>query len=163
MLLSQWKLEAEFRKKNLPISFYLDCNFPALQVMPGWQRARHNWRRSAIAVNQVSLPPVVQPVLVAAPPQGGVLRRPHAAPAQGGARRRQPPVMAGSSVVGNIRVSRGRGEPALADPQLFVPSSEAAMSTPIGRSRRRSRSMTSPTALLEEYKTRWTCKVTISP
>ena len=87
-----------------------------LQVLPGYLRARQNWRRASSLAARVSRNPAPGAPLPAPAQQGGARSR------------------------------------------LQAMASEVR--TPIGRSRQRSRSMTSsPSALLEEYKTRWTCKV----
>ena len=145
-----------------------------LQVMPGWRRASQNWRRSAILAN-LAPRPVLQPP---PPPQ----QRHHPAPlpvfltptpTNGGVLPRHPPTVR-SSRVGLVRASRGAVHPSAEGPAVgdqlrpmlgdfASTSSEGAMATPrrpMGRPRQRSRSMTSPSALLEEYKMRWTCKVT---
>ena len=111
------------------------------QVMPGYQRARQNWRRSANLATMLSLPPRPDQLAL------------HPAP---------PPTFLPAPVHGGVR-PRGEVLPS-AEGAAFAPTtSEATMLTPrpMGRSRQRSRSMTSPSALLEEYKQRWTCKVFI--
>ena len=97
---------------------------------------------------------IAAPRLESAPPRDS----------RGGARARQPLSGRSSVVAGSRGAASGlpRLVHQLADRGEFLPSSEATMSTPIGR--RRSRSMTSsPNALLEEYKRQWTCKVNTSP
>ena len=132
-----------------------------MQVMPGFQRARQNWRRSANLAAIHSLPPP-RPELVLHPaPLPAFLP----ASIHGGVRL---PTMR-SSAASHVRASRGGVPPSPEEAALalgeFAPTTSAArMSTPrpMGRSRQRSRSMTSPNALLEEYKMRWTCKVSQS-
>ena len=96
---------------------------------------------------------------------------PVTAPAQQGGvwPRLLPNVRSPATISGTVRASRGdhllgpAAGAALPDqfPSFEAMMSEVRVSTPTGRSRQRSRSMTSsPSALLEEYKTRWTCKVT---
>ena len=121
---------------------------------------------SAAAALPTRPPPTSRPTAPSAPQSTPSNPPPNvgtAAP-RGGAHARQP-LSGRSSVVAGSR-SAASGLPRLvhqlADRGEFLPSSEATMSTPIGR--RRSRSMTSsPNALLEEYKRQWTCKVNNSP
>ena len=149
-----------------------------LQVMPGFRRARQNWRRSAALVSLATAPrPRLQPAPLPEPrlqPASlPVFLTP--APTHGGVSPRNPPILR-SSAVGHVRASRsdtplpGAQGSAVADSDQLRPllgefaptTSEGGMATPrrpMGRSRQRSRSMTSPSALLEEYKMRWTCKV----
>ena len=112
-----------------------------MQVMPGYQRVQQNWRRATSLTAQIS--------------------RLHHRPAPTRVRHRAP-----TRVPLNPR-------PSLAAPPNRHPAAAASLapplrpevgtSTPVGRSRQRSMSMTSsPRALLEEYKMRWTCKVSSS-
>jgi len=151
------------------------CGLPVRrqnEVLPGFHRARLNWQRTARLASQVSGPP---PPIAAAPPSRPP--RPSARPtpppprpppaanaatsSQDGARGRQP--LRGVRFAGDVSVTPPPGSgPAVVDPprpdwgEAFS-LDEAMMSTPIRR--RRSRSMSTPMKLLEEYKTKWTCKV----
>ena len=118
------------------------------QVMPGFQRARQNWRRSANLATMLSLPPRPDQLAQLARPDQLAL---HPAP---------PPTFLPAPVHGGVR-PRGEVLPSAEGAAFALATSEATMLTPMGRSRQRSRSMTSPSALLEEYKQRWTCKVFI--
>jgi len=151
------------------------CGLPARrqdEVLPGFHRARLNWQRARRA-SQVSRPP---PPIAAAPPSRPP--RPSARPtpppprpppaanaatsSQDGARGRQP--FRGGRSAGDVSVTPppGSGSAVLLDPPRpdwggAFSLDEAMTSTPIRR--RRSRSMSTPMKLLEEYKTKWTCKV----
>ena len=157
-----------------------------VQVMPGFQRAQQNWRRTSNLAARVSLN---RPPAGPAPaPGAAALAYLNASAALAAANRPSvaaPPALPPQAFVAahdglrhhpvrlfNVRASRGEhplgpaAGPALPDqlrpfPSFEAMTSDVRSSTPIGRSRQRSRSMTSsPSALLEEYKTRWTCKVT---
>jgi len=127
------------------------------EVMPGLQRARQNWRRSANLATMLSLPPRPgQLALHPAPPPTFLLAAPH-----GGVRPRHPPTMRSS--VGHVRASRGEVPPRpLAEAAPTTSAATLLTPRPIGRSRQRSRSMASPSTLMEEYKQRWTCKVCLA-
>ena len=120
-----------------------------MQVMPGYQRVQQNWRRATSLTARIShhhpAPPA--PTRVSFNPQPPLVRpvfRPagnHRAPTR---------------VPFNLAAPPNRPAAASLAPPLRP-------STPMGRSRQRSMSMTSsPRALLEEYKMRWTCKVSSS-
>jgi len=158
------------------------CGLPAgrqNEVLPGFHRARLNWQRTARLASQVSRPP---PPIAAAPPSRPP--RPSARPtpppprpppaanaatsSQDGARGRQrlaaTSTIRGGRSAGDVTPFPGSGPAVVVDPPrpdwggAFSASEEATMSTtPIRR--RRSRSMSTPMKLLEEYKTKWTCKV----
>ena len=135
--------------------------------MPGFPRARQNWRRTSNLAAQVSRNP---PPRVAPPPPPpafqNALASLNASVGLVNANRLSaaalplpnlvtPPALPNPPTAAPLPAPAQQGG---ARPRLQAMASEVR--TPIGRSRQRSRSMTSsPSALLEEYKTRWTCKV----
>jgi len=138
-----------------------------LEVMPGFPRARQNWRRTSNLAAQVSRNP---PPQVAPPPPPpafqNALASLNASVGLVNANRLSaaalplpnfvtPPALPNPPTAAPLHAPAQQGG---ARPRLQAMASEVR--TPMGRSRQRSRSMTSsPSALLEEYKTRWTCKV----
>ena len=137
------------------------------QVLPGYLRARQNWRRTSSLAARVSRNP--PPVAAPPPPPPAFLNALASLNASVGL------VNANRLAVAAPPLPNFVTAPALPNPPPGAPLPAPAeqggarsrlqamaseVRTPIGRSRQRSRSMTSsPSALLEEYKTRWTCKV----
>jgi len=138
-----------------------------LEVLPGYLRARQNWRRTSSLAARVSRNP--PPVAAPPPPPPAFLNALASLNASVGL------VNANRLAVAAPPLPNFVTAPALPNPPPGAPLPAPAQQggarsrlqamasevrTPIGRSRQRSRSMTSsPSALLEEYKTRWTCKV----
>ena len=141
-----------------------------VQVMPGYQRAQQNWRRTSnlaarVSINRTSVP-APAPGVAARVSLNRLPAGPTPAPAPGA------PALASlhapAALVAhyhpvhlfNCVLVAATAQQGGVQPRSLPMMSDVRASTPIGRSRQRSRSMTSsPGALLEEYKTRWTCKV----
>ena len=120
-----------------------------MQMMPGYPRVQQNWRRATSLTARISR----------------LHHRPAApAPTRVSLNPRPPRHRAPSRVPLNPRPSLAAPPNRPAAASLAPPlRPEVGTSTPVGRSRQRSMSMTSsPRALLEEYKMRWTCKVSSS-
>ena len=137
------------------------------QVLPGYLRARQNWRRTSSLAARVSRNP--PPVAAPPPPPPVFLNALASLNASVGLVNANRLAVAASPLPNFVTAPAlpnpppGAPLPAPAEQGGARPRLQAMVSevrTPIGRSRQRSRSMTSsPSALLEEYKTRWTCKV----